>query len=93
MAYTIPASVRARWRQLAQQSGSTYATIVGQHVYDIQTEIDTLTEALATQQQAVSEGAAAAQAKIAALTTQLAHARDQLAAYKAEQQGAGGESG
>jgi hypothetical protein len=83
MAYTIPSGVRTRWQRMAQQAGLPYATIVGQQVYDIHNEIDTLTEALKTAQQAQ------AAAKIQSLTAQLAHCQEQLAAYEGEQRAAG----
>ena len=44
MAYTIPQATRDQWHKLAQSAGLPYATIVGQHIYDLQGLIRVLEE-------------------------------------------------
>ena len=44
--YTIPQATRDQWKKLAASSGLPYATIVGQHVYDLQGELSVLQDEL-----------------------------------------------
>ena len=90
MSYQVSEHTRAQWRRLAEASGLPYATIVGQHVYDIQGLVSTLTAQHERATQAASDpaldaaGRTAAVAQLASLTTQLTRAQEQLAAYQQE---------
>ena len=46
MAYIIPENVREKWKTQARLAGMDYATVVGQHVYDLQGLIDVLKQQL-----------------------------------------------
>ena len=83
MAYKIPDGTLKQWKKLAAASGSPYATIVGQHVYDIQGLVNVLTEEVA---QAKKPGTSFAPDKLADLEQKLAASQEQLAAYQQEQQ-------
>ncbi len=83
MSYIIPEGTRKQWKKLADASGSPYAKIVGQHVYDIQGLVNVLTEQVA---QAKQPATALAPDKLAELEHKLAASQEQLAAYQQEQQ-------
>lgn len=92
--FTIPPAKRAQMQQQAQAAQMPYATVVGQHVYDLQGLVQVLTDALATATKQAADPTAAADAHAAAikqvadLAHKLAARQAELAAYQREQAGA-----
>lgn len=84
MAFSIPDAKRAQMKQQATAAGMPYATVVGQHVYDLQGLVDVLSAEL---QQAHQAGNGAQTAEV---QRKLTARQAELAAYRQEQTSAGG---
>ncbi len=69
---------RARLRQQAAAAGVPYATLVGQHLYDLRGLADVLAGELDQARQAGDDR------QVAAATRKLARCRSQIAAYERE---------
>ncbi len=83
MAYTIPAAILARLRQQAENAGMPYATVLAQHVYDLQG----LVEVLKSEVTRVQGGdPSTTSGQLADAARKLAEHEAELAAYQAEQQ-------
>jgi len=91
MTFSIPPSKRAAMQQQAQAAKMSYATVVGQHVYDLQGLVQVLTDQLAGATKTAVDTAVTADARAAAvkevtdLTHKLAARQTELAAYQHEQ--------
>ena len=91
MTFTIPPAKRAAMQGQAQAAKMPYATVVGQHVYDLQGLVQVLTDQLAGATKAAADITATADTRAAAakevadLTHKLAARQAELAAYQHEQ--------
>jgi len=90
MTFSIPPAKRVAMQQQAQAAGMPYATVVGQHVYDLQGLVQVLTDELAhatktAADTTVTADARAATKEVADLTHKLAARQAELAAYQHEQ--------
>lgn len=83
MAYTIPAAILAQMRQQAVNAGMPYATVVAQHVYDLQGLVAVLKDEVA-HVQGGDLSTKSGQPSDAA--RKLAAREAELAAYQQEQQ-------
>ena len=81
MTFTIPAAKRAAMQAQAQAAKMPYATVVGQHVYDLQGLVQVLTDQLAAATKAADVK------QVADLTHKLTARQAELAAYQHEQAG------
>ncbi len=91
MTFSIPPAKLAAMQQQAQAAKMPYATVVGQHVYDLQGLVQVLTDELAGATKTAADTAVTADTRAAAakevtdLTHKLAARQAELAAYQREQ--------
>jgi hypothetical protein len=91
MSYIIPEATRIQWKQQAKAANIPYATIVGQHIYDLQGLAEVLSQQLAQATQTLNaieantSATAEARHKVAELSKKLEHCQLQLMAYQQEQ--------
>jgi len=89
MAYAIPDHVVQEMRKLAESSGLPYATIVNQHLYDLQGLVGALQSELADARAALNDASSAGDLESAKtheseVARKLAEAQEEVAAYQQE---------
>ncbi|HEX2914308.1 MAG TPA: hypothetical protein VH186_26145 [Chloroflexia bacterium] len=84
MASSLPEAKRSEMEKLAKDSGLPYATILGQHIYDLKGLESVLCSQL---ERAKTEGKGDTDKQVVELCRKLKECQEQIAAFEQEQQG------